>query len=236
MVACTACSNSSASKEKWEGYSEETKLKITTNARAGVIAYCESLTTKQLQERSRKAGLANKGGTSVQRQWESVKANPELFAAARIRLRRTAQNFWDSLTPEERNAHVRKTLFRDWTHGRSGAGDRFIKRLIAEGIPVEAEQDVLGFVVDGLVRDRNVIVEFYGDIYHCRPDKFPDPDFFCRWLNRTVQQQWARDRKRLGVFYKHGFRVVIVWESDWKVNPNKEIQRIHDALLESRGD
>lgn len=121
-----------------------------------------------------------------------------MMAVARERLQRTTQNFWDSLTPEERNAHVRKTLFKDWSRGRSGAGDRFIERIRAEGILVEAEQDVHGFVVDGLVRDRNLIVEFYGDIYHCRPDKFPDPNFFCRWLNRTVQQQWARDRKRLG--------------------------------------
>jgi G:T-mismatch repair DNA endonuclease (very short patch repair protein) len=45
-------------------------------------------------------------------------------------------------------------------------------------------------------------------------------------LGRTVRQQRARDRKRLGVFYSLGYRVVTVWESDWLTNAEKEIGRL----------
>lgn len=38
--------------------------------------------------------------------------------------------------------------------------------------------------------------------------------------------QWARDRKRLGVFYSLGYAVVTVWESEWNANQESEIKRI----------
>jgi hypothetical protein len=203
--------------------------------RKGVIRYCASLTAEQRQERSRKGGLANKGGTSVQRQWETVRADPEQYRKACARLQRTAQTFWDSLTPEERDAHVQKIL-RGNGKGHSVAGDRFLDRLAAEGISLEREATIHGFIVDGLARGQNLIVEFYGDMFHCRPTTFSDPEHYCPWLGRTVAQQWARDRKRLGVFYRFGFRVVITWESDWYTDPEHEIGRIRDALHEGDGD
>ena len=100
----------------------------------------------------------------------------------------------------------------------------------SEGVSLEREQGISGFIVDGL--QNKLIVEFYGDIYHCNPRHFRDPDEFCSWIGRTVTQQWARDRKRLGVFYKLGYRVVIVWEADWKTHPENEIRRVKNALSE----
>lgn len=193
--------------------------------------YKASLTPEQRAEEARQGGKANKGGVSVQRQWETVRNNPELMQQARERLRRTAQNFWDSMTPEERAAHTRKVLKNT---GRSDVADRFLDRLRTEGLPFEAEYGISGFIVDGCDVAAKVIVEFYGDNFHCRPSKFTDPDMYCPWIQRTVRQQWARDRKRLGVFYSLGFRVVIVWESDWYKDPEREIRRVRDAVREGR--
>ncbi len=233
-ITCTQCSNSQASKAKWQGYSDETKEHIRTQSREGVVLFNSKLTTQEKFDRSQKAGAANKGGKSVIRQWETVKSDPVLWEAAKKRLQKTAQTFWDSLTPEEKNIQIRKSLFKNANTGRSGAGDRFVDRLVQEGFDLKVEQDIQGFIVDALIKTDNLIIEFYGDIFHCNPSKFQDPEFYCSWLNRTVAQQWARDRKRLGVFYRFGYRVVVVWESNWNSNKEHEIERIHNALREIR--
>lgn len=41
---------------------------------------------------------------------------------------------------------------------------------------------------------------------------------------------------KMEVFYKLGFRVVIVWEFDWYTNPEYEIERVYNAMRESDGD
>ena len=125
-------------------------------------------------------------------------------------------------------------MFANSIRGQSAVGDRFIDRLRAEGLDITAEEHVHGFIVDGLVGGTSLIVEFYGDIYHCHPGQFDDPAQYCPWLGRTVGQQWARDRKRLGVFYRYGYCVVIVWESDWYSDPDTQVRRVQDAMQQDR--
>jgi G:T-mismatch repair DNA endonuclease (very short patch repair protein) len=102
----------------------------------------------------------------------------------------------------------------------------FLRQLHDRGLEIKPEQTISGFVVDGLHKASNTIIEFYGDFWHCKPDKYRNPQQFCGWLNRTVDQQWARDRRRLGVFYGLGYKVVVIWESDWKKDPECEVDRV----------
>jgi G:T-mismatch repair DNA endonuclease (very short patch repair protein) len=82
-----------------------------------------------------------------------------------------------------------------------------------------------------------VIVEYYGDVYHCNPRRFKDESEYCPIIRRTVGEQWKRDRKRLACFTKrHGYDVVIVWESDWNKNPEKELDRIRDVVERRRNE
>lgn len=171
---------------------------------------------------------------AVAKQWVTVKSDPEKYAAAKARLSRTALNYWANLTDEQREAHYRK-VFANKT-GKSKAGDAFLAALTGAGVTLATEQMIHGYLVDGLDAEAKVVVEFYGDVFHCNPRVFNNPERYCSWISRTVGQQWARDRKRLAVLYRYGYRVVIVWESDWYGNRNIEIERVKDALCKSRGD
>ena len=92
---------------------------------------------------------------------------------------------------------------------------------------------ISGFFVDGCLQNKKLIVEFYGDTYHCNPKNFSDPDKFCSWLKRTVGEQWTRDRKRLAVLYKAGHTVLIVWQSEWDQNRNEQLERIKNAVFKN---
>lgn len=233
-ITCTKCSNSRGNREKWASYSHETKAHIVNSLLKGGDIFRASLTPEEITERSRKGGEGNRNnnGFSVRRQWETIKADPFLYSKACRRLTRLAHAFrnrWEAWSEEEKAAHLAK-IFAGRGNGRSLSGDRFIRHLLAEGIPLKPEAPIHGFLADGLHEPTQTIIEFYGDVWHCNPLSFKDPNVHIPWLNRTVAQQWARDRKRLGVFYRYGYTVIIVWESDWKEDPQTQIRRIKHAL------
>jgi very-short-patch-repair endonuclease len=140
---------------------------------------------------------------------------------------RIAQNFHDEMTDEEKEEHYKK-VFKD--RGHSIEGDKFLDELERNGIKCDREEFVTGFIVDGIVNGTKTIIEFYGDIFHCNPNNFDDPEKFCSWIGRKVKDQWKRDERRIAAFYKNGYDVIIVWEEDWNNSPSSVIDRIHEHL------
>ncbi len=231
---CSICAKRLGGIRAWKSRSPEAQAAAVERARKTMTAFHDSKTPEEriAQGKAARSCVAH-SHEAVVKQWETVKADPEKFAKAKSRLSRTSKNFWNSLTPESRIVHIQK-IFANIT-GRSKAGDQFIEHFAKEGVILEVEQGVHGFIVDGLDSKKKVVVEFYGDMFHCRPNNFPDPNQYCSWISRTVAQQWDRDLKRLGVFYRYGYLVVIVWETDWYSDPHTQIRRIKDAL-QSRKD
>jgi G:T-mismatch repair DNA endonuclease (very short patch repair protein) len=131
------------------------------------------------------------------------------------------------MSDQDREDHYSK-VFKN--SGISKAEEDFFNVLIDNGINFERGKCVSGFFPDGVIEDEKLIIEFYGDSFHCNPNKFSDSDQYCSWIKRTVQQQWDRDKKRIAVFPKYGYKVLIVWESDWNSNQNDQIQRIKSFI------
>jgi very-short-patch-repair endonuclease len=98
------------------------------------------------------------------------------------------------------------------------------------GLQILREEAIAGFIVDGLVEDKKLILEFYGDVFYCNPLKFQDPDEYCFWISRTVGQQWKRDERRLAALLKNGYKVLVVWEYDWNNNKQEVLERVENAL------
>ena len=91
-----------------------------------------------------------------------------------------------------------------------------------------------GYVPDEINHDLKIIVEFFGDAYHCNPKLYKDENQFVNLIKRTVGEQWSRDRKRLGVFYKCGYSVVVVWSRDFNNSPKRELERIKDEIIRKK--
>lgn len=186
--------------------------------------------TKEERSLHAKKSNANRQNCSaaVRKQWETIKANPELYAKAKARLKNLANSNWDNYSEETRNR-----IIASWKKStpRSKISEKFKQLMISSGIEnFESEQLLFGFFPDELNQRLKIVVEFYGDYAHANPKIYKDPDEYITLCKRTVLEQWNRDRKRLGVFYKHGYTVIIVWESDYRKNPELQIQRIKDEI------
>lgn len=88
---------------------------------------------------------------------------------------------------------------------------------------------VLGkkFYPDVLIRKHNIIFEFYGDYWHANPKKYKAED---KIKDKTAKEIWEHDRKREEALCKLGFKVIIVWESDYKEQKNLILRYIKHLL------
>jgi len=80
-----------------------------------------------------------------------------------------------------------------------------------------------------IIIDDLVIVEYNGDYWHCNPLKY-DASFVVERIKKTAKEIWDKDRKRLDLFTKNGYIVIVVWESDYKRNKELVISSLCERI------
>lgn len=194
--------------------------------------------TKEERAEALRLSAASRKGHSyeaVRKQWDTIKADPEKFKELLGKRKANMDRVWDTMSEEERNRRV-GLLFS--SHGRSRSkGNDALKRMMQDAGLYDgfvSEQVFHGYIPDEINHELKIIVEYFGDAYHCNPRSYKDESQFVKLIQRTVGQQWSRDRKRLGVFYQNGYSVVIVWSRDFSNSPRKELERIRDEIVRKR--
>jgi G:T-mismatch repair DNA endonuclease (very short patch repair protein) len=72
---------------------------------------------------------------------------------------------------------------------------------------------------DVFMPEKNAIIEYYGDYWHCNPKKYK-PDYFHPHKKTTAMAIWSKDEKRKMELESLGYEVFIVWENDLKHDKN----------------
>lgn len=77
------------------------------------------------------------------------------------------------------------------------------------GIAFDAQAKVGRYHVDALIPSQSLVIECFGDFWHCNPDVYPDGP-----VNEVHRKQPERDQRRIAYLKARGYRVVILWERD----------------------
>lgn len=79
----------------------------------------------------------------------------------------------------------------------------------------------------------NVVVEFYGDFWHCNPNKY-QIDEAVKFPNSEIvfpKEIWDKDKKRQDYIEKKlNTHVFIVWEDDYRKNKKKTIESLIERI------
>lgn len=78
---------------------------------------------------------------------------------------------------------------------------------------IKQQQWIKGYSVDFLINN-NLIIEYFGDYWHCNPDKY-NSEYFVPQMKKKASEIWKKDQTRLNEL-KKDHDVVIVWENDFK--------------------
>jgi G:T-mismatch repair DNA endonuclease (very short patch repair protein) len=82
------------------------------------------------------------------------------------------------------------------------------------------------------IKFNNKIIECYGDYWHCNPIKY-DYQYYHSQLRKTAQDIWKYDEEKNNLLEKHGYNVYIIWEKEWKDNPEEIKQKIKNIINEN---
>jgi G:T-mismatch repair DNA endonuclease (very short patch repair protein) len=181
----------------------------------------ENQTPEERQEHGRNARKSVKDPSmAVKKQWQTIKKDDSKFALLKKQRSEQGKKNWESFDEEKKNRIV-VAMLSSKGNVRSLVCDDFKKSLVAKGITgFVSEQPFHGFIPDEINHDLKIIIEVFGDVYHCNPDKYKDPNQFVKVIERTVGEQWKRDEIKIAAYKRNGYKTIVVWEKDFRNDPN----------------
>ena len=125
----------------------------------------------------------------------------------------------------ERLAKVRKNL----KAGHSKLHTKFKQYMMQNNFSgFKSEEKIGRYIVDEVNYEKKIIVEIYGDYWHCNP-KFYSADDKIKFPGRecVVKEIWKKDKRRVKKLENLGYRVIIIWENDirYHLKDVKEVLR-----------
>ena len=83
------------------------------------------------------------------------------------------------------------------------------------------------FVID------NKIIEFHGDYWHCNPNTY-EPAYIHKVIGTTAKDIWESDKNKKSLIEQEGFLVMVIWESEYKSNPIKTIEKCINFIYDKK--
>ena len=80
---------------------------------------------------------------------------------------------------------------------------------------------------------RNKIIEFNGDFWHMNPSEYKS-DFFNQISKIYTKDKWEIDSIKIKCAESYGYKVLTIWESEYKKDKEGTIQKCIDFLTNDR--
>jgi hypothetical protein len=90
-------------------------------------------------------------------------------------------------------------------------------------------QDKKCFAYDYVDMFRKKCIEFNGDFWHCNPLEYNE-DYVHRVKGITALEIWNNDELKNELIQKMNYQVLIIWESEYRKNPEKTLQKCLDFI------
>lgn len=74
------------------------------------------------------------------------------------------------------------------------------------------------------------IIEFNGDFWHCNPSIYSS-DYFHKKKKMHAIDIWDRDNQKIEFAKSQGYEVMVIWEKDFKSNPEDVIKKCREFIL-----
>ena len=117
-----------------------------------------------------------------------------------------------------KKSHRRKKKRLRQKRTRAKIEDTVERYLTDLNLRYEAGKHIGKYSVDFLVEGK-LIVECYGNFWHCNPKKYP-PKFYNKGLKCEAHRKWEKDLRRQRILENMGYRFLVLWETDIKFCPH----------------
>lgn len=217
----------------WQMLTAEQRLVRNANIKRGTLA---ATTAEQRQKNAKKAAETLHAGMTdaeherfieVRRQWWASLSETDYQRIRKERRERWVENkdrYCQLLRDQWRNMPAdlleeRKRICASNAHksirkkGLTQPEKTCIKYLRSCGIDVVSQFRVGRYLTDAYIANLNLVVEMYGDFWHCHPSMFENDNDMHPVRRRTISSIYEHDaKKEKAILSKHN--LAIIWESD----------------------
>lgn len=75
---------------------------------------------------------------------------------------------------------------------------------------------------------KNIVVEYNGDYWHANPYRYKESDIVHHSI--SAKDIWKKDKEKEELYNKLGYKVIYIWEKDYKENPDLTIEKVIKEL------
>ena len=129
---------------------------------------------------------------------------------------------------------------REQIWGKSFAEEEFFSVLAADKLLPRLErnkkipklQGGQPYNVDGVNEQHKIVIEFYGDVWHANPEKFPADDQIVKLTGLPAGDVRKKDSIREQVIREKGYKFIVIWEKEWETKTRRlgTINRVRQAF------
>jgi G:T-mismatch repair DNA endonuclease (very short patch repair protein) len=177
-------------------HSKNTKNKISKNRSGKGIGKNNSMSKKKWR---------NKSGRALKKKWNSGE------------MEHVRQIMSEKLKETRRLGKIKSTI-------TSKKEKEIIEHLNNLGYSSVQSYRVDTKVCDVYIPSLNLIIEYFGDYWHCNPLKYQS-DYYNVKKGKYAWELWEYDTKKLELIKSYGYNLEVIWEKDLK-NNNKLIENI----------
>lgn len=206
------------------------RLKVTERIVKAGTEYLKGRTKKTILRHSKLGGLAcqqspNKNITAFSSErWEKMskeeKQNQVVTAnkglQEKLKDPKYRENHFEKIWKNSKIGYISK--------GQHEIFDQLIKSNL-EGFELDGQFSSMK--IDIIHREKKIAIEYNGDFWHCNP-RIWSPERYNKAIKMTAKEKWQKDRNRKYFLERNGYKVIIIWESGWKDNKEKYLNRIQE--------
>lgn len=134
------------------------------------------------------------------------------------------KELWSSGKMEETRQKLSNMMIEKHRKGElksfniSKAEKEIVEKLKIEGVECIHSYRVDSKIFDIYIPNLNLLVEYNGDYWHCNPEKYSE-NYFNHKKNMYAKEIWEYDKNKLHLAEKNNYNCVVIWEKDYKKNP-----------------
>lgn len=135
---------------------------------------------------------------------------------------------------EKHSQFMKKYISENGSSGYSNISQKFFKMLnlndehtyfASLNKEFTITHDGKNYSYDFVNTTHKICIEFNGDFWHCNPE-YVSSNFFHPVKKLKAEQIWKLDEQKNRIIENMGYRVIIVWESEFVKNPTQVVEKI----------
>lgn len=119
----------------------------------------------------------------------------------------------------------RKKIYTADTVGTSKIEKDFFSFLLSKGIIVSEQHQIGHKFYDFILTGYKILIEFDGDYWHCNPEIYKEGP-----VNKMQKKAIENDKHKKILAESFGYKLIRVWEKDFKENPNEVLKYIKSKI------